>query len=114
MTMANAPMDTPETEAEGLDLRISTAATASALAALGERSSQVPAAAAWETTNLHQVATLLTHVAALREETRGGHVRGDFPHLDDEHWRGHLTTRLDEDGALVTSYAPVREQVVAT
>ena len=92
----------------------STAATASALAALGERSSRVPAAAAWETTNLHQVATLLTHVAALREETRGGHVRGDFPQLDDEHWRGHLTTCLDDDGALVTSYAPVPEPVVAS
>lgn len=85
----------------------STASTARELARIGGLASDVPAAAAWETTNLHQVSTLLTHVAALREETRGGHVRGDFPALDDEHWRGHLTTTLDADGVLVTRYEPV-------
>ena len=31
-------------------------------------------------------------MAALREETRGGHLRSDFPERDDEHWRGHTHT----------------------
>ncbi len=38
-----------------------------------------PATAEWATTNLHQVSTALTLVAALRTETRGGHLRSDFP-----------------------------------
>jgi len=92
----------------------STSVAAAQLVAIGTRADEVPAAAAWETSNLHQVATLLTHVAALREETRGGHVRGDFPALDDEHWRGHLTTSLDDDGTLVTRYTPVGLPVGAT
>jgi L-aspartate oxidase len=77
------------------------------LAALAECTTADPTAAAWETTNLHQVGSLLTSAAALREETRGGHLRTDFPNRDDEHWRGHLTSRLDPDGTLTTTYAAV-------
>ncbi len=91
----------------------STALAAAQLVAVGQRVGEVPAAAAWETTNLHQVATLLTQVAALREETRGGHVRGDFTERDDEHWLGHLTSSLDADGVLVTRYDPVPLPVAA-
>ena len=90
-----------------------TALAAAQLVAVGGRAGDVPAAAAWETTNLHQVATLLTQVAALREETRGGHVRGDFTERDDEHWLGHLTSSLDADGALVTRYDAVPVPVAA-
>ncbi|MBC7639071.1 MAG: L-aspartate oxidase [Rhodoferax sp.] len=92
----------------------STALAAAQLVAVGERVGEVPAAPAWETTNLHQVATLLTHVAGLREETRGGHVRGDFTERDDEHWLGHLTSSLDAGGVLVTRYDPVPLPVAAT
>uniref|UniRef100_UPI0021DA78A8 L-aspartate oxidase n=1 Tax=Cellulomonas sp. RIT-PI-Y TaxID=3035297 RepID=UPI0021DA78A8 len=42
-----------------------------------------PQVAEWETTNVHQVATVLTAVAATRTESRGGHVRTDFPNRDD-------------------------------
>ena len=92
----------------------STARAATELVALGERLGEVPAAPAWETTNLHQVATVLTQVAALREETRGGHVRGDFTERDDPRWRGHLTSALDPDGVLESRYQPIDLPVGAT
>ena len=38
-----------------------------------------PQVAEWETTNVHQVATVLTAAALEREESRGGHARSDFP-----------------------------------
>jgi L-aspartate oxidase len=81
--------------------------TASALSAVTGRTSSEPTAAAWETTNLAQVATLLTAAAARREETRGGHLRSDFTERDDARWLGHLTSTLDADGVLVTDYSPV-------
>jgi L-aspartate oxidase len=85
----------------------STAATSARLTEIAARTSQVPSSAGWETTNLYQVATVLTAVAALRRESRGGHVRSDFPTRDDRTWRGHQTVRLDEDGRLTVTYAPV-------
>jgi L-aspartate oxidase len=87
----------------------STEQTARRLAQIAASTSAVPSAGAWETTNLHQVATVLTAVAGLRSESRGGHVRSDFPARDDERWRGHQTVRLDEDGRLQVSYSPVEE-----
>lgn len=59
-----------------------------------------PQPAEWETTNLHQVATVLTATAAAREESRGGHYREDFPERD-EAWRVRQVVHLDPDGALV-------------
>ncbi|MBT0767714.1 L-aspartate oxidase [Kineosporia sp. J2-2] len=63
--------------------------------------------AEWETMNLHTVASALTQVAALREETRGGHYREDFPQRDDDRWRGRLVSHLNPDGELVTRYEPL-------
>ncbi|WP_203433680.1 L-aspartate oxidase [Jiangella asiatica] len=63
----------------------------------------------WETTNLHTVAVTLGRHAALREETRGGHWREDFPERDDTRWRGHLVSVLDPDGVLTTTYEPMKE-----
>jgi L-aspartate oxidase len=68
--------------------------------------------AEWETTNLHAVATVLTRVAAMREETRGGHFREDFPEVDDL-WRGRLVSRLGPDGLLRTGFQPLTEPVPA-
>jgi L-aspartate oxidase len=65
--------------------------------------------AEWETTNLHTVATALTRVATIREETRGGHYREDFPEQDDDLWRGRLVSRLHEGGVLKTRFAPLAE-----
>ncbi|MEP6797131.1 MAG: FAD-binding protein, partial [Lapillicoccus sp.] len=64
----------------------------------------------WETTNLLHLGQLLTHLAALREETRGGHVRGDFTTRDDEHWRGHTHAVRGEDGTVTTSFHPTADQ----
>ncbi|MEL7976547.1 L-aspartate oxidase [Isoptericola sp. F-RaC21] len=58
-----------------------------------------PQAAEWETTAVHQVASALVHAAALREESRGGHFRTDFP-APDPAWRRRVTLALDDDGAL--------------
>lgn len=61
-----------------------------------------PQAAEWETTNVHQVARALTRAAWLREETRGGHYRTDFPRPDDA-WRRRVRLRLDDEGVLTTA-----------
>ncbi|MFD6444653.1 L-aspartate oxidase [Promicromonospora sp. NPDC060204] len=61
-----------------------------------------PQAAEWETTNVHMVARALTRAAWLREETRGGHYRTDFPRPDDA-WRRRVRVRLDDDGVLTAS-----------
>ncbi|HEY0214993.1 MAG TPA: L-aspartate oxidase [Cellulomonas sp.] len=65
-----------------------------------------PQVAEWETTNVHQVASLLTATAATRRETRGGHVRTDFPASDDA-WLVRIEAGLDPDGSLVQRRAPV-------
>jgi L-aspartate oxidase len=83
----------------------SLAATAEALDRLTvERASGEPSTEAWETANLHTVAETLVRHAALREESRGGHWREDFPERDDARWRGHLVSSLDGDGVLRTRF----------
>ncbi len=37
------------------------------------------------------VARLMIAAALQREETRGVHVRTDFPATDDEHWQRHIS-----------------------
>jgi len=44
----------------------------------------------WELQNMLTVARLIIEAASLRTETRGGHVRTDFPDQDDEHWACHI------------------------
>ncbi|WP_419705288.1 L-aspartate oxidase [Promicromonospora sp. NFX87] len=58
-----------------------------------------PQAAEWETTNVYQVARALTRAATLREETRGGHYRTDFP-KPEEAWKRRVEIWLDDDGVL--------------
>ncbi|MFE5294475.1 L-aspartate oxidase [Isoptericola sp. NPDC056618] len=58
-----------------------------------------PQVAEWETTTVHQVASALVHAARVREESRGGHFRTDFP-APDPAWRRRVTLALDEDGTL--------------
>jgi len=43
-----------------------------------------------ELQNLVTMATLITHAAWMRTESRGTHSRVDFPVRDDESWAGHL------------------------
>ncbi|WP_456846191.1 L-aspartate oxidase [Cellulomonas sp. P5_C6] len=65
-----------------------------------------PQVAEWETTNVHQVATVLTAAALEREESRGGHARSDFPRTEPA-WRVRLEASLDADGVLVTRRVPL-------
>ncbi len=65
-----------------------------------------PQVAEWETTNVHQVATVLTATALEREESRGGHARSDFP-TQVEAWRLRLEAALAPDGTLTTSRVPL-------
>jgi L-aspartate oxidase len=71
----------------------SLAATSARLAELASRTTTAPGPDAWETTDLHAVATALVSAALLREETRGAHWREDHPDADDA-WLGRLVTTL--------------------
>ena len=73
-----------------------------------ERACAEPSTEAWETANLHAVAMTLVRHATLREESRGGHWREDYPERDDERWRGHLVSRLDPDGSVQTRFEELR------
>ncbi|WP_421732231.1 L-aspartate oxidase [Cellulomonas sp.] len=66
----------------------------------------VPQVAEWETTNVHQVATVLTDAALEREESRGGHARSDFPDTE-KAWQVRLELSLDADGTLVSRRAQI-------
>jgi len=50
--------------------------------------------AEYETLNLLTLGTQIAKSALLREESRGVHLREDFPTRDDERWRRHITLRL--------------------
>ncbi len=87
--------------------RDSMATTLGVLDAMGDTHSREPHTAAWETTNLHAVATVLAANAKMRKETRGSHWREDFPDTDDASWHVRLVSVLDDDGVLVTTREPV-------
>lgn len=57
----------------------------------------------WETTNLVHLGQALTLAASLREETRGGHVREDFPERDDANFLHHTVIRREADGHLTVT-----------
>ncbi len=50
--------------------------------------------AEYEALNLVTLGTQISKSALLRDESRGVHLREDFPARDDEHWRRHITLRL--------------------
>jgi L-aspartate oxidase len=86
-------------------------ATLETLASLGAQATSEhdcdPSTEAWETTNLQQVGLALAEAGLLREETRGGHWRTDFPERDDDRWRGRLVCERDPDGHLQVDYVPL-------
>jgi L-aspartate oxidase len=47
--------------------------------------------------NLLTVARQIVASAAVREESRGVHLRSDFPERDDVHWRRHVLIQRDAD-----------------
>jgi L-aspartate oxidase len=44
----------------------------------------------WELQNMLTLARVMIQAALLREESRGVHLRTDFPRLDDAQWNKHL------------------------
>ncbi len=50
----------------------------------------------WELQNLLTVARVMVAAALCREESRGVHLRADYPQLDDEEWKRHLRFRRPE------------------
>jgi L-aspartate oxidase len=65
---------------------------------------------AWETANLHAVATGVATAARNRAETRGSHWREDFPEPDDARWRVRQVLRMDSCGVLRATTQPVETQ----
>ncbi len=57
---------------------------------------EFPDAKGWELQNMLTVGKLLCAAALKREESRGVHLRTDFPDTDDENWRKHLCFRSGE------------------
>jgi L-aspartate oxidase len=101
MTRGSGPVRSGESTEGALEALAS-------LAALPPSTAE-PGPATWETTNLLHLGEALSLVAHLREETRGGHVRSDFPERDDARWLTHLTTTRTADGALVVTERPVED-----
>ena len=60
----------------------------------------------WELQNMLTVSLLLIHASLLREETRGGHTRTDFPERSPA-WHCHLTFQRTADGTLEIGKDPV-------
>ena len=50
----------------------------------------------WELQNLLTVARVMVAAALLREESRGVHLRADYPQIDDDQWKRHLSFRRPE------------------
>ncbi len=54
----------------------------------------------WELQNMLTLSRIMVSAALAREESRGVHLRTDFPKLDDEHWHKRISFRRDDTGKL--------------
>jgi L-aspartate oxidase len=52
----------------------------------------------WELQNMLTLARVMIQAALLREESRGVHLRTDFPKLDDTRWQKHLWFERSQSG----------------
>ena len=98
MTRGSGPVRSAESTAEAI-------AALAALAAL-PRGGAEQGPHTWETTNLLHLGQALSLVAHLREESRGGHVRRDFPDRDDARWLTHQTLQRAADDLTTVSERP--------
>jgi len=96
----------PVRDMEGLATAVSRLAAIRARFHTSEPGSVMPQVAEWETSNVLATASVLTSAALTRTETRGGHVRSDYPQADDR-WRVRLVATLDPDGDLHLAEAPI-------
>ncbi|MBT3536376.1 MAG: succinate dehydrogenase/fumarate reductase flavoprotein subunit, partial [Rhodospirillaceae bacterium] len=62
-----------------------------------------------ELDNLLRQAVVTMHGAAIREESRGGHAREDFPDRDDDNWMKHTLAWFQDDGTVKVDYRPVHD-----
>jgi L-aspartate oxidase len=62
----------------------------------------------WEATNVQLLSGTLVAGALLREESRGGHWRSDFPDTADR-WKKRIVTTMQADGSLVHREADLEE-----
>jgi L-aspartate oxidase len=54
--------------------------------------------AGWELQNLLIIARVMVQAALAREESRGVHLRTDFPQVDDAKWNRHIWFRSEPSG----------------
>jgi L-aspartate oxidase len=54
----------------------------------------------WELQNMLCLAQLMVEAALRREETRGCHVRTDWPNREDDRWNRHLCFRREAVGSM--------------
>lgn len=54
----------------------------------------------WELQNMLTLARIMVSAALSREESRGVHLRTDFPETDDAQWHRRIAFRRDGNGAL--------------
>src|SRR3954447_3715749 len=66
----------------------------------------------WELQNMLTVASLIVEAALAREESRGVHLRSDFPRMDDEHWRRHLAFVRPEPSGFLGKNPPLANRFV--
>lgn len=97
----------PFRDAAGLASALEKLAGARALFQTENNPAAMPQVAEWETSNVLACASLIAQAAHVREESRGGHQRTDFPETDDERFRVRLAATLDPDGELSLIKAPL-------
>lgn len=97
----------PVRRADGLERAVGRLASLRARFRADAPHNAMPQTAEWETSNILAVASVLATAALAREETRGGHLREDFPQPDDAQWRVRLAATLDSEGDLTVMRAPL-------
>ena len=90
-------------EAAGLALAAAVVANANMLP-LGDRPTRLD----WEATNVQLLSAVLLRAAGLREESRGGHWRSDFPDTSAE-WRRRIVTTMQSNGSLTHTFAGLED-----
>lgn len=96
----------PFRDAEGLRRAVDVLAATRAKFHTTNGTTVVPQVAEWETSNVLGAASAIAEAALMREESRGGHQRTDFPDTADA-WRVRLAATLDPDGQLEVMRAPL-------
>lgn len=52
----------------------------------------------WELQNMLLLSSCIVDSALCRAESRGVHFRSDYPNVDDQNWRRHVTVQIDVNG----------------